>query len=144
MKYRLMISMFSFVLFTLSASPALAGQVTIVNNTQNWNCYVQATGYFMSIPTQMDTTCALPGRTEGFHTSLSVGHIAAHCAYNGTSANPQGCTSFDTNYQDHQVQSKHFPISGTWLPHRNFTVTVTGNAVIKGWGTGLNFELTEN
>ena len=127
------------------ASNASAGQVTIINKTQDWNCHIIAHGYFLGVATVMNTPCALPGKTEWFHTSLSVGMVAGYCNYKGTSSNARGCSNnIDPDYIAHPKEMKDFRISGTWLPHRNFTITVTGNRP-NIWKNGdLTFTLTEN
>jgi hypothetical protein len=130
-----------------SVSGASAGQVTIINKTNTWNCYIQADGYLVNVPTRMETPCALPGTTEWFHTSLSVGGVYAYCIYNGTRANPKACATFDSDYASHPALNHLFTIDGTWLPHRNFTVTATEftdyrlTHFIK---SNVKFELSEN
>lgn len=141
----------AFALLTLAvtlslASHATAGQVTIINKTQDWNCYISAHGYFLGIPTEMKTPCALPAKTEWFHTSLSVGHVNALCSYKGTSDSANACGyTVDSDYRAHPHEGKFFTIGGTWLPHRNFTVTVTGNRSSMYFQRGdVTFTLTEN
>jgi hypothetical protein len=97
----------------LTSIPALAGYVTIVNNTEDDSCFVSFTGYFIGIPTQMETPCALPGKKEWTHTSLSVGYVKLIC---GTKNN---CGGFKHKLIDYMVP-------GVWLPHRNFKVTYDG------------------
>jgi hypothetical protein len=133
-------------LFT-SASGASAGQVTIINKTNTWNCYILADGYFVNLPTRMETPCALPGKTEWFHTSLSVGGVYAYCIYDGTRANPKACATFDSDYASHPASNQEFKIDGIWLPHRNFTVTATeftDYTLSRPIKSDVKFKLSEN
>lgn len=133
------------ILFTF-ASGASAGQVTIINKTKTWNCFILADGYLLNVPTRMKTPCALPGKTEWFHTSLSVGSVYAYCIYDGTRANPKECASFDPDYSSHPARSKDFKIDGVWLPHRNFTVTTTEftDYRLSFIKSDVKFDLSEN
>lgn len=144
--YAPVFALLTLALVLLFTSHATAGQVTIINKTQDWNCYISAQGFFIGIPKEMQTPCALPGKTEWFHTSLSVGYVAASCAYKGTSASAQACGyTVDSDYRAHPHEGKDFTIGGTWLPHRNFTVTVTGNRSSVYFQRGdVTFTLTEN
>ncbi|SJZ98823.1 hypothetical protein SAMN02745119_02237 [Trichlorobacter thiogenes] len=145
-KYASALALLTLAVTLSLASHATAGQVTIINKTQDWNCYISAKGYFLGIPTEMKTPCALPGKTEWFHTSLSVGNVAAHCVYKykiGASASTQAC-DYNLN-TDYVHEAKNFIIDGIWLPHRNFTVTVTGNQskMLHKYGD-MTFTLKEN
>ena len=113
MKKRLGVSIFSCVLLlSLSTLPAQAGYVTIVNNSDS-SCYLRFIGYFLQSPTNMSTPCAKPGKKEWTHTSLSVGVIRTVC-----------CTK--DNCGGVQIKTGEYNVPGTWLPHRNFKVTVGG------------------
>lgn len=92
--------------------PAQAGYVTIVNRSKQYHCYLRFYGYFMGVPTEMKTPCAAPGKKEWTHTSLSVGTIVVQCGMDGGS-----CSNREVSIND-------YTMSGTWLPHRNFKVTV--------------------
>ena len=65
MKNRFWVTIFSCVLLlSLSAAPAQAGYVTIVNESKYcFNLWFQ--GYLFGYPTSMETPCALPGKRHG-------------------------------------------------------------------------------
>ncbi len=113
MKNRFWVTIFSCaLLLSLSAAPAQAGYVTIVNESK-YCFYLWFQGYFLGYPTDMHTPCALPGKTEWTHTSLSVGKIKAFC-FMKSQCGKGGI-----------MVGEQYDVPGKWLPHRNFKVKIS-------------------
>jgi hypothetical protein len=106
-----------FTLGILCVPSAMAGTVTVVNKTTKAYCQATFNAYFAGISTLYSTPCAAPGRTEWLNTWLSTGTIQVICyAHSNCNANGDWYSVLDR---------KEYTIPGTWLPHRNFTTTVT-------------------
>jgi len=115
---------------TVHPDPVQAGTVTVVNKTNSFYCKAKVIAYFLGAPSDFETPCAAPGKTEWRNSWLSTGYITAVCYQ-----------TKDCQYRNRGDggPSDTFRVSGTWLPHRNITVTVTNmnfsNPDLPPWGT---------
>lgn len=115
MKRTALVLLAAVAVITGTIDPAQAGTVTVVNKNTTFHCKSKFTASFLMIPFDFETPCAAPGKTEWLNTWLSTGTVHIQCSYNG-------CNS------DGYVPHECFVAPGTWLPHRNFTITVTNGS----------------
>ena len=118
------------VLLIGTISPALAGKVTVVNNSSNMMCEVMYKGYIFGNEKRFFIV-AKPGKTEWnddvFH---SVGRIWTMCI---TMSFIKEFPSAETNMHSYYIDTSRgrgYPdyfVPGTWLPHRKFLVTIDSN-----------------
>jgi len=109
-------------LIAVTASPALAGTVTLVNTSTKHYCNATATVYVLGIPFDVTTPCVAPGSSGTVTSWLSTGYIRTECPDNAL------CRHFCGMYNERFAMpcpGKKYDVPGTWLPHRNFTVTFT-------------------
>ena len=121
MKKNAFAAIFTLLLLVIAVSPANAGKVTLNNNTSTdgrFYCTVTYETYILGVRGYEYLDCVAPGKgTWVDDVWYSVGVIHAKCTWNAT---PR-CAPASAKKYDHTI-------SGTWLPSRKFSVTVTGGA----------------
>mgnify|MGYP000877124639 CR=1 FL=1 len=96
----------------LSGTPALAGTVTLDNSKGPYAVKIWVAFYALGIPTN-EYLCAEQKEVKQIGNILSVGKIYVNPAAGG-------CANFSRTFDI----TKLYTVPGTWLPHRNFKVTI--------------------
>lgn len=94
------------------ATPAQAGTVTLDNSKGPYAVKLRIDFYALGIPTT-EYLCAEQKGVKQISNMLSVGRIYVNPATGG-------CANFTKTFDI----TKLYTVPGTWLPHRNFKVTI--------------------
>ncbi len=110
-KFSGFLAAYAAALFCL-ATPALAGTVKLDNTNGPYAIKLRVDSYALGIPTT-EYLCAEQKEVKQLVNLLSVGKIFVNPATGG-------CASFTRTFDI----AKPYTVPGTWLPLRNFTVSI--------------------
>lgn len=116
------IGVFCLLAIALTAAPALAGGVTVVNNSTTHMCTANYSIFLFDHKQHRSLDCADVGKTVSQNELFqSVGNtILVTCVEKFHKRDATNGCNWTDNYR-----AGSYTVSGTWLPWRNFKATIT-------------------